>query len=295
MKIGLIDVDGHNFPNIALMKISAYHKLHGDNVEWVIPMCKYDKVYMSKIFDFTPDFNTCIEADEIIKGGRAYDKKLKLPEHIESIYPDYSLYNIKNIAYGYLTRGCPRDCEFCDVVNLEGRKSYKVANLKQFWNGQREIKLLDPNLLACTDKLELLQQLIDSKAWIDFTQGLDIRLIDDVIIDKIKQLKIKMLHFAWDGEKDSELILKNLHHFKKRTEINARKARVYVLTNFNTSFDYDLYRVYRLKEMGYDPYVMIYNKDKAPKQIRRLQRWVNNKWIFRSCERFEDYMKVKEE
>jgi hypothetical protein len=291
MNVGLVDVDGHNFPNLALMKISAYHKAKGDEVEWVNALCEYDKVYMSKIFDFTPDFTTIIRAKEIIQGGRAYDKKLKLPKEIECMYPDYSLYGITNTAYGYLTRGCPRGCEFCDVINLEGRKSYKVADLKQLWNGQKEIKLLDPNLLACKEHMELLQQLIDSKAWIDFTQGLDARLLTLENVGMLARLKVKMLHFAWDGEGDEVPYM--LWHFKKRTNLDIRKLRVYVLTNFNTTFDYDLYRVFKLKELGYDPYIMIYNKDKAPKHIRKLQRKVNNKtiWYSNSNETIEEMRK----
>lgn len=289
MNIGLIDVDGHNFPNLALMKISAWHKLQGDQVEMLFPMQHYNIVYQSKVFDISPDFETCINADQIVKGGRAYNKKLKLPQEIECMCPDYSLYNIKNEAYGQLTRGCPRGCPFCDVVNIEGNKSYKVADLSQFWRGQKEIKLLDPNTLACKDKIELLDQLIDSKAWVDFTQGLDIRFMTDEVIEKIKQIKVKMLHFAWDGERDTELILKNLAHFKKSTNINERKARVYVLVNYGTTAEFDLHRIYKLKEMGYDPYVMVFDKQNAPRQTKRLQRWVNNKFIFRSCEKFEDY------
>lgn len=290
MKIGLIDVDGHSgFPNLALMKISAWHKQFDNHVEWAMPMLHYDIVYQSKIFDASPDFNTCINADQIIKGGRAYDKKLKLPQEIESMCPDYSLYNIKNEAYGYLTRGCPRKCSFCDVVNIEGDKSYKVANLDQFWKGEKSIKLLDPNMLACKNRIELLDQLIESKAWVDFTQGLDIRLMDDQVIEKIKQIKVKMIHFAWDNIKDSKIIIENLKHFKKSTGIDRRKAAVYVLTNYNTTLDEDLYRIYTLKELGYDPYIMIYNKDKAPTKTRHLQRWVNNKIIFMQCAKFEDY------
>ncbi len=148
MKIGLLDVDGHKFPNLALMKISAWHKKLGDDVEMFFPFNHYDRVYMSKVFTFTPDFNTCINADEVIKGGTGYDLKNKLPEEIESIYPDYSLHGIKNTAYGFLTRGCPRGCEFCIVGEKEGKCSHKVADLKNFWNGQKEVKLLDPNLLA---------------------------------------------------------------------------------------------------------------------------------------------------
>lgn len=316
LKIGLVDVDGHNFPNIALMKISAWHKGKGDDVDFINAFLKYDKVYMSKVFDFTPDFETVIHADEIIKGGRAYDKKSKLPAEVECMYPDYSLYNINNEAYGYLTRGCPRGCEFCDVVNIEGKKSYKVADLSQFWKGQKQIKLLDPNLLACKDRIELLQQLADSKAWIDFTQGLDARLLNDDVINLIKQTKIKMIHFAWDSMKNSNRIIKQLINFKQQTNYDCRKLRVYVLTNFGTTTEEDLYRVYKLKELGYDPYVMIYDKQKyvdsnnrlrprqellkefTESQIQhfivcwKMQRWVDNKFIFRSCERFEDYQKT---
>lgn len=318
MKIGLIDIDGHNFPNLALMKISAWHKQQGNSVEWVNPLqnwnTPYDILYQSKIFDDSPDFNTCINADQVIKGGRAYNKKLKLPSEIEAMCPDYSLYNIKNEAYGYLTRGCPRKCPFCDVVNIEGDKSYKVANLDQFWKGEKSIKLLDPNMLACKNRIELLDQLIESRAWVDFTQGLDIRFMNDEVIEKIKQIKVKMIHFAWDNEKDSELIIKNLEHFKKATNIEMRKTRVYVLVNYGTDSNFNLYRIYKLKELGYDPFVMIYDRDKfvnkktkrmypinqllkiyTMEQIKhfkvcwKLQRWANNKFIFRVCEKFEDY------
>ena len=293
MKIGLLDVDGHNFPNLALMKISAWHKAQGDTVEWFFPMSHYDKVYMAKVFDFTPDFETVINADEVIYGGTGYDLQNKLPDEIEHIYPDYSLYGIKNTAYGYLTRGCPRGCGFCIVGKKEGLKSYKVADISEFWRGQREIKLLDPNLLACKDNIELLQQLIDSGAWIDFTQGLDIRLITEEAIDKIKQLKIKAIHFAWDYMKYSDVIIKNLKHFKEATNIDMRKARVYVLTNYDTTHEEDVYRIYKLKELGYGPYLMIYDKQTAPKRLKQMQRWVNNKFIFRSgqAETFEDYLR----
>lgn len=148
MEIGLIDVDSHNFPNLALMKISAYHKSKGDSVEWFLPLKQYDKVYMSKVFDFTNDYDGIIRANEIIKGGTGYDLKSVLPYKIEHMYPDYELYNVKE-AYGYLTRGCPRGCKFCIVGRKEGFSAYKVADLNEFWNGQKEIKLLDPNILAC--------------------------------------------------------------------------------------------------------------------------------------------------
>lgn len=287
MKIGLIDVDGHNFPNLALMKISAYEKQQGNSVEWCNALLEYDRVYMSKVFTFTKDENTIIQAKEIIKGGTGYDLKSVLPQEIEHQYPDYDLYNIKNTAYGYLTRGCPRGCEFCIVKDKEGQKTIKVADLGEFWRGQIEIKLLDPNLIACNEWKDLLQQLIDSKAWIDFTQGLDIRLMTEEKADMINQLKIKMLHFAWDNYEFSTY--EKLKEFRPMLKFDFRRLRVYVLTNFNTTHEQDLERIYKLKELGYDPYVMIYDKYNAPQKTRYLQRWVNNKIIFRTIDKFDDY------
>lgn len=290
MRIGLIDVDGHNFPNLALMKISAYHKAKGDKVEWVEPLFgTYDLVYQSKVFTFTPDFNTAIRTDYIIKGGTGYDLQNKLPPDIENICPDYSLYGIKDVAYGFLTRGCPRGCEFCIVAEKEGCYSKKVADLKQFWYGQKEIKLLDPNLLACPEHEELLQQLIDSKAWIDFTQGLDIRLMTETKAKMINRLRIKMIHFAWDNYEFKTY--EKLRQYRPMFNFDMRRLRVYVLTNFNTTIEQDLERIYKLIELDYDPYVMIYDKEHAPKQIKQIARWVNNKYIFHSgkCNSFDDY------
>jgi hypothetical protein len=289
MKIGLLDVDSHNFPNLALMKISSYHKALGDEVEMASLFNSYDIIYQSKIFTFTEDFDYFLQSPQIIKGGTGYDLKNSLPEKIERCFPDYSLYNIPDTAYGYLTRGCPRACGFCIVADKEGKKSYKVSNLDSFWNGHKEIKLLDPNLLACKDRVDLLQQLIESKAWVDFTQGLDARCLTDEVIELIKCIKIKMIHFAWDNMKDSRLIIENLKKFKTETKYDKRKLSVYVLTNYDTTIEEDLYRIDVLKKLGYDPYLMIYEKWKAPDVLKKMQRWVNNKIIFRSCEEFSDY------
>lgn len=275
------------------MKISQYHKSLGHKVEWYNPLIsgKVDKVYMSKVFTFTEDYKYPIYANEVVKGGTGYGLNNRLSEEIENMYPDYSLYGIKDTAYGFLTRGCPRCCKFCIVGEKEGRCSYKVANLSQFQKGQKEIKLLDPNLLAAKDHVELLEQLIESKAWVDVTQGFDIRLTTPKNIELIKQMKIKMLHFAWDKHEDEKIILEKLKQFKELTGFNHRKLGVYMLTNFDTTFEYDLHRVYTLKELGYDPYVMIYDKLNAPRRIRLLQRWLNNKIIFRSgnAETYEEY------
>lgn len=139
LKIGLIDVDGHNFPNLPLMKLSAWHKEQGDTVEWYEPMFsgRMDKVYMSKVFTFTQDYQYHINADEVIKGGTGYfypDGGESLPYEIEHIYPDYSIYpeQCKDTAYGFLTRGCPRNCDFCIVGKKEGLCSTKVLICQNF-------------------------------------------------------------------------------------------------------------------------------------------------------------------
>lgn len=271
MKIGLVDVDGHNFPNIALMKISAWHKSHGDSVQWAGSLEHYDMVYMAKVFTFTPDDVQAYQADEI-----------------ESYYPDYNLYSIKDTAYGYLTRGCPRQCPFCIVGQKEGVQTYKVADLQQFWRGQKHIKLLDPNLLAAPEWRDLLGQLADSGAWVDFTQGIDIRLMTDEKAAAINKVKYIRLHFAWDNFADT-VSLEKLKEYKTAFKGDYSKRVVYVLTNFNSTNEEDLCRVYTLRDLGYTPYVMIYDKFKAPRETRLLQRWVNNKRIFRSTKKFEEY------
>ena len=266
-KIGLIDVDGHNYPNLPLMKISSYHKSIGDSVEWYNQLSGHmDKVYMSKVFSFTPDYKYKIDADIIEKGGTGYaihledgkevydkSKDKPLPYEIEHIYPDYSLYPelTKDTAYGFLTRGCPRNCDFCHVAPKEGRCSSKVADLTEFWNGQKNIVLCDPNILACSEHIELLQQLVDSKAWIDFNQGLDIRLINDRNIELINQIKVKQIHFAFDKIQDKEIIESKLRFFREHSEYTHSKIGVYILTNFDTTLEQDLYRINLCMELDY--------------------------------------------
>lgn len=301
MKIGLIDVDGHNFPNLPLMKLSAWHKQQGDSVEWYEPMFTghCDRVYMSKVFTFTPDYEYYIDADEVVRGGTGYsypDGGKPLPDEIEHIYPDYSIYydripEVMNTAYGFLTRGCPRGCDFCIVREKEGRCSVKVANLEEFWRGQKNIVLLDPNMFACREWEDLSRQLIDSRAWVDFSQGCDIRIMTEEKADALRQMKIKQVHFAWDKYEDRDMIVPKFRAFKEITRWDKRKLPVYVLVNYNTTLEQDLERIYTLRDLGYWPYVMIYEKDKLPKGhvIHRLQRWVNMRAVFESTPRFEDY------
>jgi hypothetical protein len=307
MRVGLIDVDGGaKFPNIALMKISSWHKAQGHEVSWYSGFDGwYDKVYMSKVFSFTPDYDYAINATEVVRGGSGYcielvngkevyhaERDIPLPDEVEHICPDYSIYPslTQDTAFGFLTRGCPRGCEFCVVGKKEGRCSRKVADLSEFWNGQKNIVLCDPNILACKEWKELLQQLIDSKAWVDFNQGLDIRLMTEEKARMLSQIKMREVHFAWDKYEDKERVLPRLDLFAKHFKL-GHKAIVYTLVNFDTTLEQDLERIYTLRDMGYWAYVMVYDKEHCDPVYKKLQRWVNMRSVFAKIDRFEDYQK----
>ena len=307
MKIGLIDVDGHHFPNLPLMKLSAWHKAQGDSVEWYEPLLSghMDKVYMSKVFSFTPDYEYYIDADEVMRGGTGYAIELvdgkeiyhkendsSLPPEIEHIYPDYSLYPdmTKERAYGFLTRGCVRNCDFCHVCAKEGRRSVKVADLSEFWRGQKNIVLCDPNILACPDHMELLKQLADSRTKVNFNQGLDIRLINDENLKLLTQIRLESIHFAFDRWQDKDIIEPRLRRFAEKTGYNRGKGHVmvYILTNFDTTIEQDLYRIQLCRELNFSPYPMIYDKKNADPIYRKIQRWCSN-FVFWSVPKFEEY------
>lgn len=315
MKIGLIDVDNHEklnncFPNLPLMKLSMWHKQKGDEVGWY-DGTHCDLVYKSKVFTFTPDIpDEDINADRVLKGGSGYfihlqngqevfDRKnhFNLPDRIEHIFPDYSLYGITDTAYGFCSRGCPRGCFFCHVKDKEGRCAYKVADLNEFWNGQKNIELLDPNTLACPEWKDILQQLIDSKAWVNFNQGVDIRMMTEEKCEMLMKIKIRQIHFAWDRYQDKRLIVPKLTQFKEMTGWNRSKVSVYVLTNYDTTMEQNLERIHIIRSLNFQPYVMRYNKEHIPRgaEINALARWVNNKMVFWQCPTFEQYKKeIKE-
>lgn len=310
MRIGLIDVDGHNYPNLPLMKLSAWHKAQGDHVEWYQPMFSghMDRVYMSKVFSFTPDYEYCIDADEIVKGGSGYCIELEggrevyhaerdhsLPYEIEHIYPDYSLYpeHTKDTAYGFLTRGCPRGCSFCHVKDKEGQRSMKVADLNEFWHGQKNIVLCDPNLLACKDRTDLLGQLIESGARVEFNQGLDARLMTGEMCDLMKQIKIRFPHFAYDRYEDKHIIEPKFREIAERTGWNRGNVgvTVYILTNFDTTLEQDIERIQFCRSLNWSPFPMIYDKEHADPIYLKLQRWCNN-YIFWKCKTFDEYKRL---
>ena len=312
MEIGLWN-DSRAFPNLCTMKISAYHKAKGDRTELYDDTHTYDLIYASKVFTESkePDFGDT----PVIRGGSGYDLHNKLPDEIEHIYPDYSLYPDFKAALGVLTRGCPRLNHaqsrggFCITPDKDGCKTRKVADLSEFWNGQKEIYLLDQNLLAAPERKELLQQLIDSKARIYFDGGMDVRLMNDEIIEMSKKLRVKDWHFAWDDPREN--LESKFKMIVEKGLVKKDSCGVYVLTNFWSSIEQDLHRIYTLRKYGFVPYVMIYDKQKFVdekgrwkkgveniftldqlrhfKICQHLQRWCNNRAIIKSCPNFTKY------
>lgn len=317
MKVGPIDVDSHNYPNLCLMKISAYYKQRGADVEFCRDGGNYDRVYISKIFTETKEPDIQYTAAEVFRGGSGYDLNNRLPYEIEHIYPDYGLYPkvTEDTAFGWLTRGCPRMNHaqsrggFCITPDKDGCKSIKVADLKEFWNGQRNIVLYDQNLLACKERIGLLHQLADSNAQVTFDGGTDIRYLNPEIVEALREVKVKDYHFAWDDPKEK---LQQKFQYFKSTGIKATdRVSVYVLVNFWSTTEEDLMRIYTLREMGYVPYVMVYDKQKfvdengrwlpgierkySKEQLEHfkichhMQRWCNNRKLIKLIPDFKNY------
>lgn len=180
MKIALVDVDGRNFPNLALMKLSAWHKAQGDSVEWYSPLfSRPDKIYASKVFTFTQDYIDYAYGDpEPVRGGTGYDPAVRLPDEVERTLPDYSIYPEWGSALGFLTRGCIRNCPWCIVPRKEGTLQV-VDDIERIAAGRRDVVLLDNNFLAAPGEFvrEQLEKAARLGLRLDFNQGLDARLV----------------------------------------------------------------------------------------------------------------------
>lgn len=293
MKIGLIDIDGHNFPNLALMKISNYHKIKGDIVEWYSIFDTFDIVYCSKVFTFTPDYQYPINAKQIIRGGTGYDIHSKLPTEIENSTPDYSLYPLSKwydgkTAYGFLTRGCIRNCSWCVVPEKEGNiKPYQ--DIETILNGKKKVILMDNNILACEYGINQLKKIAEIGCKVDFNQGLDARLVTDEIAEILSKIKwIKYIRFAFDSNVQLISLLKAIEKLNKYGISNS-KIFVYCLIQ---DFKDSLYRINKAKELGLTPFAQPY-RDFTPNQIipqwqKDMARWCNHKAIFKATT-FENY------
>lgn len=189
-----------------------------------------------------------------------------------------------------MSRGCPRGCHFCHVKSKEGQKAYKVADLSEFWHGEKNIEICDPNILAVPEAEDLLQQLADSKAMVNINQGMDARLLTERKIEKIRNIRMTNYHFAWDNPKDEEKIVPKLRMFIDIAKPNKRNVVVYCLVNYNSTLDEDFHRIYTLREIGVQPYVMIYDKAHCDPIYHKMQRWCNAPKIFWTTPKFEEYV-----
>lgn len=282
MKIGLLDIDGHNFPNLALMKISAFHKQKGDTVEWATPLERYDMIYKSKVFTFTPDDTRIYRAGKIIKGGTGYDIKSKLPEEIESIRaPDYTLYPKYKFSLQFYSRGCIRKCPFCLVSEKEGY-IYPVEPMKL--NNIGHIEVLDNNFFANPEWKNAIADLLKQKREVKF-HGVDIRIMNEEQAYWLNKIHLKNgIHIAWDmPQMDLTDKLKEIVKY-----IKPYKITCYVLIGFNSTPEQDLYRLRTLKRFGILPFVQAYrdfnNERKLTQYEKDLQRWANRAWLFKKMD-----------
>lgn len=315
--IGLIDIDS-KIPNLALMKISSYYKSLGEKVEFVQPGKEYEKIFASAIF--TRSKSECeklIETygDKIEIGGTGWDIHKILPKEIEYSRPDYNLYTAEEIAsrmrgimtkerklqkateivnsgMGFTSRGCVRECGFCFVPKKEG-KFRDVAEIKDLINPKSNILILhDNNITADPYCIDKLHEIRDRKLIVDINQGCDVRLVNEDIAKALSEVKhLRSLHYAWDLMGFEKQVMEGIKTLSKF--IKPYKHMCFMLVGFNTTFEEDMYRFRKLREMKVDPFVMIYNEGKD-KRLRHFARWVNSR-IYKSCkwEEYEPWIKAQ--
>lgn len=295
MNIGLLAVDS-KYPNLALMKISSYHRAEGDSVEWYNPLLSYDVVYKAKVFSFTPDYGYAINAEKVEKGGTGYDIAKTLPQRIDRIFPDFDLYGIdKNLSYGFLTRGCPNKCKWCVVPQKEGGIA-PYMDIEEVTNGRRKAILMDNNVLASDFGLQQIEKIVRLGIRVDFNQALDARLVTDDVARLLARVKwIKRIRFGCDtpgqiAECERATALIDKYGYKGEYFFYC-----ILLDNLQESF----HRVNHWRQKGgrFLPYCQPYRDLVNPSQVipqwqKDMAGWADKKWIFRSCE-FKDYMPRK--
>ncbi len=283
MQIALYDVDS-KIPNLALMKLSAWHKAQGDEVQWYMPIYidTYDKIYASKIFNYS-DGDGLIP-DRMIIGGTGYDMHIDLAPEIEAMVPDYSLYDYPH-SIGFAMRGCRLRCTFCVVPEKEGKpKPYNTID--EIWT-QRDsdfIVLLDNDFFGnpfWPDRIEEIQKF---NLKVNFSQGLNIRNLKPNQAEALASVNFRNLNnndhqvfFAWDDPRHEKLIHKGIE-VCRTAGITPRQMAFYILIGYHSTEAEDLHRVEVLRDYGCDPYAMPYDKE-DPYQ-RKFTRWVNHKAIF---------------
>jgi len=277
MDVGLYNLE-HRIVNTAMMQVSQYHKDQGDDVSFYSPLFDYDRVYAFSIFDFTP--KTYVKPDMVV-GGTGFDPTIKLPPKIEAVSYDWSLYPDCDFSIQWYSRGCFRNCGFCQVPRKEGPiRPVEPKNLNP--HGEH-IKVLDNNFFGSPKWREAIKRLKTISQPVEFHQGIDIRILTDEMIDAINSLKIhKQIHFAWDNPHED--LRPKIRWLTKR--IKPYRLMCYVLIGYWSTPEEDLWRIEELMKLGIDPFVMKYKKEE-PYQ-KRIARWCNRPEIRKSCS-FKDY------
>lgn len=302
-KIGLHDAEKDHmrhktFPNYALMKISAYHKAAGDTVEWWEPLLTdgYDKIYSSKVFDFTPP-NPFLP-DWAIRGGTGYADipiNQTLPEEIDNAYPDYSIYPECDYAIGYITRGCPNNCRWCVVPKKEGRiRPYRTWE-QLVRSDSKKLVLMDNNILASGYGIGQLESMIGSGYRIDLNQGMDARLVTDDIAQILSQLEwIRFIRFSCDQTAQIEPIMRTAELLEK---YGKKPYNMFVYLLVTKDVDNAAYRVERLKKLdGINLYAQAERNERAGIIPNALQLEFTNRYVYGRCyksETWSEYVKRK--
>lgn len=292
MKIGLLAIDS-NYPNLALMKISAYHKRSGDEVEWYNPLEHYDKVYAAKVFTFTPGYGYFINAGEVEYGGTGFDVHKTLPDEIDRCTPDYSLYPTidKRCAYGFLTRGCPNRCKWCVVPQKEGniRPYMDVDDIAV--DGRNRLVLMDNNVLASDYGLSQIEKIAEKGYHVDFNQGLDARLVTEETARLLARVKwIKRIRFGCDTYQQ----IAECERAMDLIQQYGYKGEFFLYCMLNDNFQESYYRVsywkkYKKVLPHAQPYRSLTDRNQViPQWQEDLARWSDRKELYRSC-RFEDF------
>ncbi len=282
MIVGLHDGDATNFPNYALMKISAYHKAQGDSVEWWNPLFPYDRVYSSKVFSFAPT-DPYLPPDTI-KGGTGYGIYTDLAPEIDEMFPDYSIYPECDYAIGFLTRGCIRKCPWCVVPRKEGwiRQYRTWEEIKR--PDKRDIVFMDNNVLASNHGINQIAEMAGQDVRIDFNQGLDARLIDKDIAKLLSDVKWRrFVRMACDTDAMIPIIEQAVRYLDE-CGVKPYRVFVYMLVRGLESAER---RADALRKMGVEifaqPYRDYENKIEPTREQKHFARWVNRKQLFKSC------------
>lgn len=292
MRIGLIAVDS-DYPNLTLMKVSAYHKTHGDHVNWYSPWERYDKVYMAKVFNFTEDYDEVINADDVVRGGTGYDIHSVLPDEMDMLQPDYSIYPQidRRTAYGFLTRGCPNKCPWCVVPAKEGmiRPYMDVEQIAA--DGRTHLVLMDNNILASDYGLEQIEKIVHYGYHVDFNQALDARLVSDDIAALLAKVRwIKRIRFGCDSKAQISHCLNAITAIQK----HGYKGEFFLYCILMDDMMEAYSRIECWKEFNGKvlPHAQPYRDPNNPRQVipqwqKDMARWTDRKEIWRTCDFWE--------